>query len=287
VEIADIKVGQVYSQSEISHLFEQEFNFNIPNHFMPDESLASLGMFMFGNGLIVEVLEKQEDMHTGYSNPGGMWQPEGSYAIGQWGHGVNSYRFCYRVCEQNRYIWLELAWGGMYMDNEKEGHDIEMYLSELDLFLEKADQMGIYVKVIDSMWNGDYRLSAADGNGVHYEESLIGSMDLNGKFNRMLADFAVFTVGRKSGMRQFIDDDPAYVRWLAGNPSGWVLNAHRQAKADYLVIHRSRCWTISRSGVRYTSGDFLKMCGSDPENLSDWAVSQTGATPDMCKKCSS
>jgi hypothetical protein len=184
-----------------------------------------------------------------------------------------------------------------------------MYLSELDLFLEKADQMGIYVTVLDHMGEGYYRLSDADGNGVNYvdpptfdeygrlsdadgngvnyEESLIESMDLNGKFNRMLADFAVFTVGRKSAMRQFIDDDPAYVRWLAENPSGWVLNAHRQAKADYLVIHRSRCWTISRSGVRYTSGDFLKMCGSDPENLSDWAVSQTGATPDMCKKCSS
>ncbi len=158
-------------------------------------------------------------------------------------------------------------------------------MSELDLFLVNAARAGIDVKLTDSMWNGDYRLSDADGNGGHFKESLIGFTEINGKFNWMLTDFAVVTAGWKTGMPLFIDDDSGYMRWLDQNPIGWVLNAARQPKADYLVLHRSTCWTISRAGVRYTSGAFLKACHSDLENLEGWAVIQTGNTPVLCKTC--
>ena len=286
MEITDIEFGRAYSQADVSGLFSKIFRFAIPGRFMPRESLTSLGMTVFGNGTAVEASENMSKPYTGYSDGVGVdWQPLGNYAIGHWGHGINSYRFCYRVCEQNRTIWLELAYGGMLEDEDKDAHKIEKYLSELDRFLEKADKAGIDVKVTDSMWNGDYRLSDADGNGVHFKESLIGSTGINGKFNRMLADFAVFIAGRTTEMPQFIDDDPGYMRWLVQNPDGWVLNAHRQPNADYLVVHRSGCRTISRPGVRYTTGSYLKRCDGDVEALSTWAMRETGNTPDMCQLC--
>ncbi len=285
MEMSDIEFGRTYSQADISGLFENIFRFRIPDRFMPDGSLISLGQIMFGNDVVVSQAVMPPHPYTNQSDFLER-QPQGYYAIGHWGHGLNSYRFCYRVAERNRVIWLEIPYGGVFQNEEQDARDIESYLSELVSFLEKADRAGIDVEVIESMGIGDYRLFDAEGNGIHFEGSLLGATDLTRRFNWMLADFAVFAVERKTGMPQFTDDDPGYMRWLVRNPNGWVLNADRQPKADYLVLHRSTCWTISRSSVRYTSGDFLKRCDSDPQNLSDWAVSQTGNTPDVCQKCS-
>ena len=284
MEINDIEFGRTYSQADISGLFENMFRFKIPGQFMPCESLISLGDTMFGNDVVVSQAVMPPHPYTNHSDFLEK-QPRGYYAIGYWGHGLNSYRFCYRVAEQNRVIWVELSYGGFFDDEDKFARDIEEYLSELALFLEKARRAGIDVEVIESMWVGDYRLFDSEGNGIHFEGSLIGATGLNRKFNWMLADFAVFAAERKTGMPQFTDDDPGYMRWLARNPDGWVLNADRQPKSDYLVLHRSTCWTISRANVRYTSGDFLKSCDSNPKNLSAWAISQTGNTPDVCQKC--
>ena len=286
MNISDINPGATYSETDIADLFEKTFRFNIPDQLMPDESLFSLGDIMFGNDVVVSQTVMEPHPYTGYGEFLEK-QPRGYYAIGHWGHGLNSYRFCYRMAERNRVIWLEIPYGGVFQNEEQDARDIERYLSELVLFLEKVDRAGIDVEVIESMGVGDYRLFDSDGNGIHFEGSLIGSTDLTRRFNWMLADFALFAVERTSGMPQFINDDPGYMRWLARNPDGWVLNAHRNPTARYLVIHRSACRTISRPGVRYTTGGYLKRCDQEVSALSAWAMRETGNAPDMCQICAS
>ena len=148
MEMSDIEFGRTYSQADISGLFENIFRFRIPDRFMPDGSLISLGQIMFGNDVVVSQAVMPPHPYTNQSDFLER-QPQGYYAIGHWGHGLNSYRFCYRVAERNRVIWLEIPYGGVFQNEEQDARDIESYLSELVSFLEKADRAGIDVEVID------------------------------------------------------------------------------------------------------------------------------------------
>lgn len=47
-----------------------------------------------------------------------------------------------------------------------------------------------------------------------------------------------------SSMRHFVDDDVAYLDWLADHPEGFVLNTGRNPSAAYLMLHRTSCGTI-------------------------------------------
>lgn len=82
-----------------------------------------------------------------------------------------------------------------------------------------------------------------------------------------------------SGMRTFEDDDVGYTEWLARHPDGWVVNARRSPSGAYLKLHRSACATISelQSGYsRWTTGEYIKVCGDDLSELERWARAELG-----------
>ncbi len=83
-----------------------------------------------------------------------------------------------------------------------------------------------------------------------------------------------------------INDDKEYLRWLEENPEGHVINAARKPKADYIVLHKSTCGTISSSErFNWTTTDFLKVCSNDVEELETWALETTGGACQYCQKC--
>ena len=306
-------IGEHYFQSDIRELLNELFDFEIPDLFMPDQDyLWYIGDYVFGN---LEAWNREakkawttDEEGNNYNRSAFFEMDEpwhlppfemGYYSIGRPDYDRIDYRFGYRENNGLRDIWLEFE-----VDEEEEfGVDesgdgerlIEMYLSELELFLMKALRAGIYVKVWDLNSMGDFRLellgptelqhpgisrdvaNAKRGYKVRFDKSLFPATRdyINGEFNRMLAVFDAL----------FIDDDENYMAWLAKNPDGWVLNAARQPKAGYLVVHRSGCGTISRPGVRYTGGDYLKKCDRDLEVILAWAMRETGNTPDMCQLC--
>jgi hypothetical protein len=68
-------------------------------------------------------------------------------------------------------------------------------------------------------------------------------------------------------MRRFIDDDAGYLRWLAANPDGYVINAARTRTSGPLVLHHASCRTINgvpSRGTRWT-GPYIKLCGDRDE----------------------
>lgn len=79
-------------------------------------------------------------------------------------------------------------------------------------------------------------------------------------------------------MEHFVDDDSAYLRWVADHPSGYVINADRNPSAAYLMLHRANCHTITglpAKGSAFTR-DYSKVCGSRDE-LEAFAVELDGS----------
>jgi hypothetical protein len=88
------------------------------------------------------------------------------------------------------------------------------------------------------------------------------------------------------GVTLFRDDDDGYAAWLAGHPSGFVLNTTRSPTPSYLVLHRSSCRFISGvppSGRRWTK-DYLKVCADSSAELWRWARA-ISAQPTHCGFC--
>jgi len=63
-------------------------------------------------------------------------------------------------------------------------------------------------------------------------------------------------------MQEFLDDDRAYLGWIAAHPDGFVVNARRARSPTYFVLHRARCRSISseRPDGAYTARGYRKLC---------------------------
>lgn len=73
-------------------------------------------------------------------------------------------------------------------------------------------------------------------------------------------------------MQMFVDADEAYLTWMSRHPEGYVLNAGRRpAPSTPIVLHVAVCEFISQRGVRYTTGDYVKVCSLDRQGLIEWA----------------
>jgi len=87
-------------------------------------------------------------------------------------------------------------------------------------------------------------------------------------------------------MREFIDDDPGYLGWLAANPDGYVINSYRLPVAGYLMLHRSGCRTVNGqppTGDGWTSTS-KKVCGTR-EELEKWVRDSVGGDLTACGTC--
>ena len=90
-----------------------------------------------------------------------------------------------------------------------------------------------------------------------------------------------------AGVVIFKDNDTGYREWLAGHQEAdsYVLNAERNPKPAYLILHRTTCHTISGEparGAQWTH-DFIKICGARAE-LESFARS-AGGTAQHCRHC--
>ncbi|MGH4020320.1 MAG: hypothetical protein ACRDT0_14010 [Pseudonocardiaceae bacterium] len=88
-------------------------------------------------------------------------------------------------------------------------------------------------------------------------------------------------------MVRFVDNDDGYLAWIAQHTDGFVLNTERNPNPYYLRLHRATCWTITRlqpNARRWTTGDYIKICGSRTE-LESWARDTVGGTVQPCRLC--
>ena len=87
-------------------------------------------------------------------------------------------------------------------------------------------------------------------------------------------------------MREFIDDERGYLRWINDHSQGFVVNSHRAPPPDYIVLHNANCGSISSPKIKnYTTHAYVKYCSDDPSELHAWARSAVGGQLHSCGLC--
>jgi hypothetical protein len=88
-------------------------------------------------------------------------------------------------------------------------------------------------------------------------------------------------------MQHFLDDDAGYLAWLRDHPTGFVINAARTPRPDYLVMHRAECRHINgRTGVEHwTDSQYRKVCAESVGELERWARVDVPGEPSRCGHC--
>jgi hypothetical protein len=86
----------------------------------------------------------------------------------------------------------------------------------------------------------------------------------------------------------FIDEDRAYLSWVTHHRNGFVLECARKPSNRHLMLHRATCPSVKHSATKkthWTTGQHMKACSLDSEELKAWAREQTEAEPSGCVDC--
>ncbi len=86
----------------------------------------------------------------------------------------------------------------------------------------------------------------------------------------------------------FMDEDRAYLSWVTHHRSGFVLDCGRKPSKHHLMLHRATCPSIKHSATKkthWTTGQHMKACSLDSEELKAWAREQADAEPSDCDSC--
>jgi len=89
-----------------------------------------------------------------------------------------------------------------------------------------------------------------------------------------------------NGYVQFANDDSGYLRWLAGNPGGYVVNSFRVPTSNYLILHRASCrWINTGTENNWTTTGYIKTCSSSIPPLQAWARQAASGSLKPCGSC--
>ncbi len=91
---------------------------------------------------------------------------------------------------------------------------------------------------------------------------------------------------KQNAFTQFVKDDNGYIRWLAQNPDGFVVNSNRVPVSSYLILHRASCkWINTSARTNWTTTGYIKTCSNDLTALMEWAKREVGGSLKPCKSC--
>lgn len=86
----------------------------------------------------------------------------------------------------------------------------------------------------------------------------------------------------------FVNEERAYLSWLAHHRHGFVLDLLKRPTKKRPVIHRAVCDDIKTSTSKkthWTTGRHIKACSLDIEELLAWAETESEGEPIYCERC--
>jgi hypothetical protein len=83
----------------------------------------------------------------------------------------------------------------------------------------------------------------------------------------------------------FKDDTSGFRAWISDNPDGYLVNAERNPKPSYLVLHRADCLHFKGEPDLNWTKDYIKFCSLAAGELEDWAASSIGGEVTRCPSC--
>ncbi len=92
--------------------------------------------------------------------------PMGFFSVAFWGHGMNSHAFYYQRREPWCSLFLRLAYGGFYDDNERAARQIRATMEWFAGFLPIVRERARHCIVVDSMGDALFRICLHDGQVI-------------------------------------------------------------------------------------------------------------------------
>jgi hypothetical protein len=86
----------------------------------------------------------------------------------------------------------------------------------------------------------------------------------------------------------YLNEERAYLYWVAHHRGGFVLDCLRKPTPRQLVLHRATCPEIKAGAAKrthYTTGKHAKACALNADELRSWATEQAAAEPTPCTIC--
>jgi hypothetical protein len=84
----------------------------------------------------------------------------------------------------------------------------------------------------------------------------------------------------------FRDDDDGFHSWRDAHDGMFFINAERNPKANYLVLHiAGGCGHFDRSPSVHWTRDYIKICSDRREQLEGWAEQSVGGEVTLCRSC--
>ncbi len=89
---------------------------------------------------------------------------------------------------------------------------------------------------------------------------------------------------------QFDAGDAPYLHWLAEHPQGFVVNTRRNPEQGDMVVHAAGCAHIrslrnTRGAEGFTTGSWVKFCGTDLATLLRTALTSRRSTHAVIHRC--
>lgn len=129
-----------------------------------DLELLRLGQLLFGTAAALEhPYRVQPDVEDFLKEA-----PEGHFAIGFWGHGIQSHAFYVQRVEPWCRVYLRIPYGGVYSDHEAQALSLHRVLLWLPEFLRDARQNCRHLRLVDSMGDAQLKLESIDGNEAFF-----------------------------------------------------------------------------------------------------------------------
>jgi hypothetical protein len=96
----------------------------------------------------------------------------------------------------------------------------------------------------------------------------------------------LMTIAYPPTVTRFKDDDLGFLAWLGDHPAGYFINADRNPKPKYLILHRPGCPHIDHARGLHLTKDYIKVCADDRAALEEWAAGSVGGEPTLCPPAS-
>jgi hypothetical protein len=83
----------------------------------------------------------------------------------------------------------------------------------------------------------------------------------------------------------FRDNDDGFFGWLDDHAEGYFINAERNPRPSYLVLHRPGCGHFKGAPAANWTKDYIKICSDQRNQLEGWAEQSVGGEVTLCKNC--
>lgn len=89
-------------------------------------------------------------------------------------------------------------------------------------------------------------------------------------------------------MAKFFTSDTEFRAWSGSCPEGYVLNLRRNAGANYLILHKASCSSLSPSQYRggaFTERSYRKVGSASIRELTDWIGKNVPGAASFSGRC--